>query len=483
MSDAKRNARKPCPRLSGRGALGVLSFLALGALRPASADDAPEPNPEFNKEIHVEHPDPKKGFEILMTVPMAGSLMKIGDLDRIWNVWEPDEKAKAGAATPEERHKMTFERYGFIERDFDKSGLPLGYIDDGKGNLVTNCFSCHGGKVAGKSMPGVGNSHSDLTTISVDTARLRLFDQGRDFSKIEAAPMPFGLVANYSKGYTNATQFAPFLGAMRDENLDLIGLHNPGPMVNNDMIAPAWWRFKKKDRIYIDAFAPKTHRTLMQFTMSPSNSGADIRSWEENFFHIQAYIESLEPPKYPYEINQALANEGRQAFEQTCSRCHGTYGPNGKFPNKIIPLEKIGTDPVRFGAVSRQGREMYNKMWFSDYGKHPVDLESKGYIAQPLDGIWATGPYFHNGAVPTLNDVLNPSTRPKIWKRDENGYDTKKVGLLVEAFDAVPEGLNARRRRMYYDTATPSHSAAGHLFPDELTPEEKVSVLEYLKTL
>jgi cytochrome c peroxidase len=30
------------------------------------------------------------------------------------------------------------------------------------------------------------------------------------------------------------------------------------------------------------------------------------------------------------------------------------------------------------------------------------------YKARPLDGIWATAPYLHNGSVPTLYDLLTP---------------------------------------------------------------------------
>ena len=67
----------------------------------------------------------------------------------------------------------------------------------------------------------------------------------------------------------------------------------------------------------------------------------------------------------------------------------------------------------------------------------------------------------------------------KVWKRDENGFDRERIGLVVEELDSVPEGLSPREARMYYDTATPSHSAGGHPFPDqELSAEEKLWVME-----
>ena len=83
-----------------------------------------------------------------------------------------------------------------------------------------------------------------------------------------------------------------------------------------------------------------------------------------------------------------------------------------------------------------------------------------------------------------MHDVFNIDDRPAIWKRDENGYDQTKVGLNVESFDAVPDGLNPRQKRMYYDTSVIGASNDGHDFPDEeLNAEEKIAVIEYLKTL
>ena len=54
-----------------------------------------------------------------------------------------------------------------------------------------------------------------------------------------------------------------------------------------------------------------------------------------------------------------------------------------------------------------------------------------GYQAPPLDGVWATAPYFHNGSVPTLAGVLNSKARPKVFTRSyhtgEEDYDKDKV--------------------------------------------------------
>ena len=79
---------------------------------------------------------------------------------------------------------------------------------------------------------------------------------------------------------------------------------------------------------------------------------------------------------------------------------------------------------------------------------------------------------------------MNPSERPTIWKRTENGYDRERVGLEVEAFEKLPASIRgADELRKYFNTTRFGKSNEGHTFPDELTAEEKTAVLEYLKTL
>jgi hypothetical protein len=101
-----------------------------------------------------------------------------------------------------------------------------------------------------------------------------------------------------------------------------------------------------------------------------------------------------------------------------------------------------------------------------------------------LDGIWASAPYLHNGSVPTLWHLLHPDERPTIWTRTEDGYDQSRVGLEATALEKLPATVTtAADRRRYFDTRLPGKSSAGHLFPNELSEDEKLAVLEYLKTL
>ena len=58
------------------------------------------------------------------------------------------------------------------------------------------------------------------------------------------------------------------------------------------------------------------------------------------------------------------------------------------------------------------------------------------YRARPLDGVWATAPYLHNGSVPTLQDMLTPQAdRPKKFCVGNRQFNPVKVGLMTKDED------------------------------------------------
>jgi mono/diheme cytochrome c family protein len=224
----------------------------------------------------------------------------------------------------------------------------------------------------------------------------------------------------------------------------------------------------------------------MQFMMSPLNFPAAFHKAEAEFKDILAYLLSIEKPLYPLAIDRARAATGATVFQDHCARCHGSYGEKGTYPNRIVPLKEVGTDPRRYEGISRKFGEYYNTTWFAgDY----KGLESAGYQAPPLDGVWATAPYLHNGSVPTLYQLLNSKARPRLFTRsyrtDRDAYDEGKVGWKVQVLDRPPDPrtLPPIEYRKVYDTTKPGRSNAGHTFGDKLTEQERLAVIEYLKTL
>jgi mono/diheme cytochrome c family protein len=288
-------------------------------------------------------------------------------------------------------------------------------------------------------------------------------------------------------GTTNAVVFGMGLMSHRDEQLNVVN-RAPQSFVHHDMDAPPWWHFHKRPDLYIDGFAQKGHRALMQFMLVPENGPEFFRDNEDKFRDVFAYLSSLRAPKYPGPIDQQLAGQGRGVFQNHCAQCHGDQNHGDQtYPNRRIPLDEIGTDPVRLTALTVAGRTKYSRSWFAHGGEadqHQTEVDPDGYVAPPLDGVWASPPYFHNGSVPTLWHVLNPSERPTVWRRTAEAIDHEKIGFQIEVVDKVPLGEpDVAIRRSYFDTRRFGKTNAGHHFPDELSQAEKVAVLEYLKTL
>lgn len=426
---------------------------------------------------------PELGYEVLRTHGFLPADFDDDVFHSLWTVWPEPERSQAEQCAPGERRRLMFSYYGLMPVPDDAEGVKpaLGYVSNGRGGWVMNCLTCHAGKVAGHVIPGLPNTHLALQTL-IEDVRLVKLQQRKPFAHLDLASANVPL--SVTNGATNSVIFGVILGTFRNPDMSVDLKRVLPPLTHHDVDPPAFWNVRKKTSLYCDGFSPKTHRPLMQFMLIPSNDKDTIYGWENDFRAIQAWIEAVPVPQYAGPVNAALAERGRIAFDAHCSRCHGTYGPNGRYEQQTIAWDDLRTDPVRLRALTPEHRRWMKRGWMSRYGMDPVIEDPQGYVAPPLDGIWASAPYFHNGSVPTLWHVLHPDRRPAVWKRTEDGYDHARVGLEVEEMTTVPDDvmLPARRRR-YFDTTLHGKSAGGHKFPSVLTEGEKRAVLEYLKTL
>lgn len=405
----------------------------------------------------------------------------------VWRVWPEPLRSEAERADPSERRRLAFQRYGLTlrpgdQRPGDQSGKPLQYVVDEQGNWSMNCFACHGGSVVGQVIPGLPNSRFALETL-IDEIRDVKLQLGEPVTRADLATvlMPMGT----TRGTTNAVMFGVILMAHRTPDLQVKpGLHVP-QLLHHDMDAPPWWNFRKRSHLYLDGHAQKGHRGLMQFMLVKENGPEKFREWEADFRDVYAFLESVRPPRYPYAIDEQRARRGERVFVDNCARCHGTYGEKAEYPEVMVPLDEIGTDRARFDSLTPRMRALYGESWFADFGKHDTIESPSGYVAPPLDGIWASAPYFHNGSVPTLWHVLHSADRPTVWTQKSGEYDRERVGLRVDAWRNLPADAETSKavRREYFDTRVRGKSASGHTFPDELTEAERADLLEYLKKL
>jgi hypothetical protein len=207
----------------------------------------------------------------------------------------------------------------------------------------------------------------------------------------------------------------------------------------------------------------------------------DYAKWNEtdprrmsSLRRVMNYIGDLGAPKYPFPIDSALAAAGAGTYKTLCAECHEA---GGRRTGSVIPLEEIGTDRHRLDMWTPGAASAYNAYGAGHDWKFSNFRKTAGYTATPLDGIWLTGPYLHNGSVPTLTDLLEaPENRPKQFWRGYDVYDQQRIGF-------VTAGPDAERAGTQLDVSRPGNSNVGHTYGTTLTAEEKRALLEYLKTL
>ncbi len=356
-----------------------------------------------------------------------------------------------------------------------------------------NCFTCHSSEFNNELVIGMGNSFSDYRKSLVPFVKLVYLGMDlkynkkspewqayQDFGKFSKAMAPY--IELNQPGANPAFRLAEACMMHRDP-VDLTWKDEPNYKIADYPVAtdvPALWNVKKKNGLYYNGGGRGDFtKLLFQASVLGIPDSTAARAAVNNFKDVLAWLRTLEPPKYPATIDKNLASKGEVIFKDNCSKCHGTYGANETYPNKVVALDVIKTDPMYAYYAKNSGiSTWYNNSWFSNSEPKSYMDMSQGYIAPPLDGVWATAPYLHNGSIPTLQDLLNSSQRPKYWERSGNSgdLDFEKVGWKYVAKE------NAKGK-WTYDTTLPSYNNVGHYFGDKLSKEERTAVVEYLKGL
>ena len=422
---------------------------------------------------NAQEPNAERGKKLLEETAYIPAFWPTAAYNRVWRQWNVAEK-------PNEYAEVVAKRYGLHKAPYDNDGLPMGLR---KANYLFNtgigidCLTCHGGSIMGQSIVGLGNSTLDIHA---------LFDE---MAKAAGNPIRPPFQFSQVRGTSEAGAFSVYLLGLRND--DLTGASKPRDLgLHDDAVedVPAWWLLKKKKTMYYTGATPADSvRSLMQFMMHPLTLPSQFEKAEPDFRDIQKYLQSIEPPKYPFAIDAEKARRGEQLFLDNCAKCHGTYGPDWTYPNRIIPLDEIGTDPKRYENIGQSFGEAYNKSWFAKETPAKPVRPTVGYQAPPLDGIWATAPYFHNGSVPTIWNALDSKSRPKRFTRsfetNEADYDKQHIGWKIRKVSESDIPSTAIDRRKIYDTSQPGRSNAGHTYGDNLSNEERWELLEYLKNL
>ncbi len=243
-----------------------------------------------------------------------------------------------------------------------------------------------------------------------------------------------------------------------------------------------------------------------------------------NLGYIQRKYYKLSAPKWPQDLagslDKKLMEKGELIYQQHCLKCHSLVNsddPTRKLSAVLIPASEVGTDPrmvnnftegsVKTGPLEGRNFFIYagkkfkaeasrldvvmhvavgslaNHPWdslravvneFAVNNKSHSDPAVHYYKARPINGIWASAPYLHNGSVPTVYDLLLPADqRPKEFFVGNRELDRVKLG------NQILEQSNAS----LFDTKLPGNSNAGHEYGTQLNDSDRMALLEYIKSL
>ena len=279
---------------------------------------------------------------------------------------------------------------------------------------------------------------------------------------------------------------------------------------------------------------PGSKIPLLPFFTKPPQFISSARI--DNLNALEGQVKQLWSPVWPKRClplaDTATLTRGRKVYDDYCVKCHTLLtNPERKNEKREItavlkPLPEISTDPtmamnfvartartgplegfpdviklrefgpeatgdeilfavangvILHGIVNRPG-EIINVAGFlvdlrSEFAKLREALDAARvprYKARPLNGIWATAPYLHNGSVPTLWDLLSPpKDRPAAFYVGSRVFDPRKVGLVSTEAPGM----------FRYDTSPKGNWRNGHEFGTALPANQKKDLLEFLKTL
>lgn len=396
-------------------------------------------------------------------------------------------------------------------------GFGLGesvFVHDGVPRVNGNCFGCHAGVVNGQVVAGLGNNHVNQS--DPRNARTR----GDNFGPYAVWRFAAQLVDPANEGMVVAKEKTELQALLNSSELPPV---DPMP----------WWlmKYKTKDYWYADAGIHDAASFSINFTIAHPEMNADHEEHVTSVAKALAFARETQSPPFPEKLDAELVQKGADLFHgrtapaetegfTACKTCHGSYS---KKPSQMdFSQPGSWTVDYNFSHVLRNVKtdESYNatlqklkpiadhinrlEAYFTAKGKpelkpHASVPDKKGYVAPPLVGVWASAPYFHNGSAPTLDTVLNSELRPEIWARDNrdpSAYDLNRGGMLYRslsrsefeksAADAAGKifvSQAAIDHGAIYDTKGLGHGNSGHTFGDRLTADERLAVIEFLKSL
>ncbi|MBC7986332.1 MAG: hypothetical protein H7X93_06630 [Sphingomonadaceae bacterium] len=168
----------------------------------------------------------------------------------------------------------------------------------------------------------------------------------------------------------------------------------------------------------------------------------------------------------------------------------GEYAPGtppaGASVTRLVTRDQVASaiNEGAFQSPQTQGGE-FNTL--RDWGEFNACMTSnpsrlKAYKARPLNGIWATAPYLHNGSVPNLYQLLlPPSRRVPSFYLGTREFDVEMVGFRL---GQTTENTFEYRTTNEDGSIRWGNYNGGHDYGNDLlSREQRYDLIEYMKSL
>lgn len=304
-----------------------------------------------------------------------------------------------------------------------------------------------------------------------------LLDVGRDLAFVERQ-------ADWGPGRVDT--FNPYKAIQFDFPMDEATIS--AVALNGSSDYPALWMQRPREGLNLHWDGNNSSVAERNLSAALGAGVTPVTVDRESIARIEDWMWDLPPPPFPApdRIDAAAAERGADVFAESCAGCHGMGTAEGYDYStrrhmglgQVVELTEIGTDPGRWASYTPEFAAAQNILYAGYPWRFSHFKKTAGYANHPLDGIWARSPYLHNGAVPTLRDLLEPaSERPAVWYRGSDELDLERVGYVSD-----PNAPHAFR----YDTSVLGNGNEGHegeAYGTDLPDADKDALVEYMKTL
>jgi len=189
--------------------------------------------------------------------------------------------------------------------------------------LAGSCLTCHAGYLDGQYIVGLGNTLFDYSKNLSPQFKMARFLINKKYKKDSPEREAFQIYGDINKeafpyiicpnpGVNPAFKLEE--GYMKSRDPKTLEMQE-APLFEQSKYTlasdcPPWWHVKKKNALYYNGMGRGDFtKLLMQASTQGVADTIEARKIQEQFKHILAYLNTIEPPSFPKKVNQALAQK------------------------------------------------------------------------------------------------------------------------------------------------------------------------------